>query len=149
MIKKIELPEIIDRLKVRMIAFDEEYAFTYKHEYENELATFFYYTSHFIFNINSGSILSNRWHKMPSAFSHSIDNAPDAFTYFTTCKIGEGDKIFKEGEIYLFKFKVKYGIEDYDRYEWNLVSKTRFRSSLEQYYKQEQERFVDIFNEAY
>lgn len=149
MIKKMELPEIIDKLKVRMITFDEEYAFTYKHEYEEELATLFFYISHFTFNINSGKLIPLRWHKIPPVFEHTLNNIENTFKYFTTCKIGEGDKILKEGEIYLFRFKVNYGTEDYDKYEWNLISKTKFRSSLEQYYKQEQERFVNIFNEAY
>ena len=145
----IELPEVIDKLKVRMITFDEEYSFVYNHEHEEELASFFYYISHFVININSKKILSDRWHKMPPAFENTIDNIENTFEYFTSCKIGEGYRVFKEGEIYLFKFKVKYGIEDCDRHEWNLISKTRFRNSLEQYYKQEQERFVDIFNEPY
>jgi len=149
MIKKIELPEIIDKLKVRMITLDEEYAFTYKHEYEEELATLFFYISRFTFNINSGKLIPLRWHKMPSVFEHTINNIENTFKYFTTCKIGEGDKILKEGEIYLFRFKVNYETEGYDKYEWNLISKTKFRSSLEQYYKQEQERFVNIFNEDY
>lgn len=149
MIKKMEMLEIIDKLKVRMITFDEEYAFTYKHEYEEELATLFFYISHFTFNINSGKLIPLRWHKIPPVFEHTINNIENTFKYFTTYKIGEGDKMFKEGEIYLFRFKVNYGTEDYDKYEWNLISKTKFRSSLEQYYKQEQERFVNIFNEAY